>query len=115
MVIADGELLEQAIINLLKNAIDAVAAVATPGISLSCRLRDVGVEISVADNGPGLAPDIKDKLFVPFFTTKPGGSGIGLSIARQIALAHHGQLEAHQIQPSGAAFTLVLPATVSSG
>jgi signal transduction histidine kinase len=115
MVSADEELLEQAIINLLKNAIDAVATVTEPSISLSCRLRDAGVEISVADNGRGLTQDIKDKLFVPFFTTKPGGSGIGLSIARQIALAHHGQLEVHQIQPSGVVFTLVLPATVSNG
>jgi len=110
----DSELLEQAVINLLKNAIDAVAGVTAPSILLSCRLEGDGVEIAVADNGPGIPNEIKDKLFVPFFTTKPGGSGIGLSVARQIALAHHGQLEVRSVQPSGTAFTLVLPTPVSN-
>jgi len=106
----DPDLLEQAVINLLKNAIDAVAGVTAPSIVLSCRLRDDQVEIAVTDNGLGLTKESRDKLFVPFFTTKPDGSGIGLSVARQIALAHHGQLEARPNPGAGTAFVFVLPA-----
>src|ERR1019366_3388867 len=109
-VAADPDLLEQAIINLLKNAIDAVAGTAAPSLSISYRLRGDQVEIAVADNGPGLTREVREKLFVPFFTTKADGSGIGLSVARQIALAHHGQLEARPNPGAGTAFVLVLPA-----
>jgi two-component system nitrogen regulation sensor histidine kinase NtrY len=109
-VSADRDLLEQAMINLLKNAIDAVAGVEQPTISLVCRINEGWVEISVIDNGPGIAAEDADKVFIPFFTTKVGGSGIGLSVARQIALAHHGRLDSSQPTPSGARFTLSLPA-----
>jgi len=109
----DAALLEQALINLLKNAADAVAGAASPSVLLSCGRIGDRVEIAVADNGPGLPAEVRDKLFVPFFTTKQGGSGIGLSIARQIALAHHGQLEARPLDPSGTAFVLALPASAS--
>jgi signal transduction histidine kinase len=107
---ADRQLLEQAAINLVKNAREAVAGQADAKVTLACRAVDERVEIAVIDNGPGLSAEVLDRLFVPFFTTKPGGSGIGLSLARQIALAHHGQLEAGPASPRGAVFTLVLPA-----
>jgi nitrogen fixation/metabolism regulation signal transduction histidine kinase len=108
-VTADPQLLEQAVLNLLKNAVDAVEDAADPAIRLSCRLRSDGqAAISVADNGRGL-PDDPDGLFVPFFTTKTGGSGIGLSIARQVALAHQGQAIAERGDPGGAVFSIVLP------
>jgi nitrogen fixation/metabolism regulation signal transduction histidine kinase len=109
VVVADASLLEQAVINLLTNAREAASGVAAASVSLACRRTDGGVAITVADNGPGVAKAVADKLYVPFFTTKPGGSGIGLSIARQIALAHHGQLELQASAAGGAAFTLVLP------
>jgi two-component system nitrogen regulation sensor histidine kinase NtrY len=108
---ADADLLEQALINLVKNGVDAVAGVSEPAVSIACRRNDDRVEIIVRDNGSGFATDVADRLFVPFFTTKPGGSGIGLSIARQIALAHHGRLDAAQAAPQGASFTLTLPAS----
>jgi nitrogen fixation/metabolism regulation signal transduction histidine kinase len=105
----DPELLEQAVINLLRNAADAVSGVSGPRIDVSCRMIEDRVVITVADNGCGVPSDGRDQIFVPFFTTKRGGSGVGLSIARHIALAHGGQLEATDNEPRGSAFTLVLP------
>ncbi len=106
---ADPELLEQAVLNLLKNAIEAVGEAERPMVRLSCRALAEGVvEIAVADNGRGL-PDDWEGLFTPFFTTKAGGSGIGLSIARQVALAHQGQALARRREPEGAVFSLVFP------
>ncbi len=106
---ADAELLEQAVLNLLKNAVDAVQDAPEPAIQLICRARPDGfVMISVADNGRGL-PEDPEGLFVPFFTTKPGGSGIGLSIARQVALAHQGRVLAERQDNGGAVVSLVFP------
>jgi signal transduction histidine kinase len=69
------------------------------------------VEVEVADTGPGLAPEAAAHLFEPFFTTKPSGTGLGLAIAREIALAHRGDLRAaNRADGGGAVFTLTLPA-----
>jgi nitrogen fixation/metabolism regulation signal transduction histidine kinase len=109
VVEADRDLLEQATINLLKNALDAVSGRPGSTIRLSCRLGDEDVAITVEDNGPGLACDDAETAFVPFFTTKAGGSGIGLTLARQIALAHDGRIEHLRRAPTGAVFRLLLP------
>jgi two-component system, NtrC family, nitrogen regulation sensor histidine kinase NtrY len=91
---ADPDLLDQALINLVKNAFEAVAMRAGPRVTLSAALDARGrVAITVADNGPGLAPDAAERIFVPFFTTKQAGSGIGLSIVRQIMVVHGGSVE----------------------
>ncbi len=79
-------------------------------VRLAVRAEDGGVAITVVDNGPGLAPAEAEAAFTPFFTTKPGGSGIGLSLARQIALAHGGRLEHRPAPRGGAMFRLLLPA-----
>lgn len=107
---ADLELLSQAILNLLKNAAEAVAGIESAAISLSCE--DVGCDFicTVADNGPGVSADLAQEIFLPFFTTKPGGSGIGLSLARQVALAHGGRLEAKENPRGGALFRMIIPA-----
>lgn len=107
---ADPQLLEQALINLLRNAIDAVNGASEPTIEITCRMIDEQqVSIEIADNGCGIPEDRRDQVFVPFFTTKAGGSGIGLNLARQVALAHGGRLDLGAHRPAGTLFTLVLP------
>lgn len=108
MLDVDASLLEQAVINLLKNALDAVAGRAGAKIGLTVEDVEDAVILTVRDNGPGLSLQALETLFVPFFTTKSGGSGIGLSLARQIARAHDGRLE-YAGNDEGAVFRLVLP------
>src|SRR6185295_3041278 len=107
---ADPQLLEQAVINLLRNAGDAVASAREPRIEVCCELRDGRVVMSIADNGCGVPDARREQIFVPFFTTKPGGSGIGLNLARHVVLKHGGQLDVRANVPLGTVFTLSLPA-----
>jgi two-component system nitrogen regulation sensor histidine kinase NtrY len=108
-VAVDAALLEQAVLNLVRNAADAVAAVPEPRIRVTCARRQAFVAISVGDNGMGVSEDLLDDIFVPFFTTKADGAGIGLTLARQIALAHGGRLSARQAKGRGVVFDLMLP------
>ena len=89
VVRGDGDQLEQALINLVRNAADA-AADTGGGVALGWTTEDGWVEVFVEDDGLGIANTAN--LFVPFFTTKPGGSGIGLVLSRQIVEAHGGTL-----------------------
>jgi two-component system nitrogen regulation sensor histidine kinase NtrY len=112
VVSADPELLEHALINLLHNAIDAVENTPEPRIEMgNYWLDERQIGISIVDNGCGVAAGPIDQIFVPFFSTKPGGSGIGLSLARQIALAHGGRIEVERRDSGGSVFTLILPVT----
>ncbi len=113
-VMADKTQLVQILVNLIRNAIQALAA-ARPGsgaVTVTGRVGGNNVEIIVADNGPGIAPEIRDRLFTPFVTTKTSGMGLGLSISRSIAEAHHGQLTVESLASGGTAFHIVLPAAV---
>jgi nitrogen fixation/metabolism regulation signal transduction histidine kinase len=104
---ADPELLAQALINLLRNA--AEAAGKGGAVALSCLDHGGDIVFHVRDNGPGLSDEQLEDIFVPFFTTKPGGRGIGLTLARQIALAHGGDIEARRAAPQGMVFSMKLP------
>ena len=92
-------------INLVKNAGDALATTSDAHIALSGKL-DIGrVIISVTDNGPGIPDEDVDQVFIPFFTTKRDGSGIGLSLSRQIMTAHNGEI-ALETSDAGTTFRL---------
>jgi two-component system nitrogen regulation sensor histidine kinase NtrY len=106
---ADADLLEQALINLLRNAAEAVGGQSGARIEVTCGLDGGLCFIEVADNGPGLTEAAREQIFVPFFTTKAGGSGVGLSLARRIALSHGGQVAVHANAPHGSVFRLTLP------
>lgn len=105
---ADPELIDQAIINLIKNAVEVTSNQADAKINLKAYLdRGGNIVIEISDNGPGIDNDMLQRVFVPFFTTKSEGSGIGLSLTRQIMLAHHGSISCHRNEASGASFHLI--------
>ncbi len=92
-ITADPELIEQVILNLIINAEQALTEISEPKISLSAQLDEKGrVLIKIIDNGPGITEEVMEKIFIPFFTTKKSGSGIGLSLARQIMRSHRGSI-----------------------
>lgn len=107
-IMADTNLLEQVLINLLVNAIDAVKDSETKLITLSAFSDKGKVTIKVADNGPGIEPEVMDKIFIPFFSTKKTGSGIGLSLCKQIMLLHKGSIHVQSVQGKGSAFLITV-------
>ncbi|MEQ9424966.1 MAG: ATP-binding protein [Cyclobacteriaceae bacterium] len=88
----DSSLIEMVLINLVKNAFDAVKKIQKPLVTLKAFNESSSTIIEVQDNGPGIIPEAIDQIFIPFYTTKPGGSGIGLAVSRQIIQMHHGNL-----------------------
>lgn len=112
---ADRVQIEQVLINLVRNAREACNAVEWnecigPRIEVSVfHHPEWRVALSVADNGEGILPEVLDKIFVPFFTTKEGGSGIGLSLCRQIMHLHGGSITATSTPGTGTCFTLLFP------
>lgn len=107
MITADPDLIEQVFINMLLNAIDAVKEKPQPQIKVTASPNNNGrVSIDFADNGYGIKPDILDKIFMPFFTSKKDGSGIGLSLSRQIMHLHKGSVTVKSIPGEGTVFTL---------
>ena len=107
----DRSQIEQVLINLLKNAQEAVRDVEEKAITLSARTDKSQhvILIKVEDNGCGIMPEVLDRIFVPFFTTKSNGSGIGLSICRQIVSLHGGTITASSTPGKQTVFTLQLP------
>lgn len=106
-VFVDRDLLEPVLLNLLRNAWHATLNVDEPRIELRGRLNRRGnTVIEIIDNGPGVADDIASKIFVPFFTTKEGGSGVGLALARQVMTAHGGFIRVMPNEGGGAKFAL---------
>jgi nitrogen fixation/metabolism regulation signal transduction histidine kinase len=104
---ADPELIEQVLINLTLNAMQAVEGRDGARIEMRARIdRRSRPVLQIADNGPGIAPDVQERIFVPFFTTKEDGSGIGLSLSRQIMRLHGGTLTVRSEPDVETAFTL---------
>jgi signal transduction histidine kinase len=123
LVRADAEQLRQVLMNLVMNAIQAVdgrgrVEVATRERSGRPSTTDISelsakaewIEISVSDNGPGITPQVKKNLFVPFFTTKDKGTGLGLAISERMVVEMGGRIEVSSQAGSGSTFTVLLPA-----
>ncbi len=108
---ADAGLLRQALLNLLRNAGDAVAGAGGGAVRFACAVNSGELSFEVQDDGPGIPPERIEEIFVPFYTTKEGGAGIGLALARQIALAHGGRLTAAPNGGRGMTFVLSIPAS----
>ncbi len=103
---ADTNLIEQVLINLITNAIEAVNEIPTPKIILSALLENYKTIIKVTDNGKGIALELQEQIFIPFFSTKKSGSGIGLSLCKQIMLLHKGNIQLQSIVGQGSVFIL---------
>lgn len=104
----DSYLIEQVLINLILNAIDATETVSDPQIVVSATISHKGTaQIKVADNGSGIPSEIMDSIFVPFFSTKKTGSGIGLSLCKQIMLLHGGKIQLRSSENKGSEVSLV--------
>ncbi len=109
-IYADRALMEQVLINLIKNATEACGDMPEPEIKLSVmEYTGKQVMVSVSDNGPGIAPEVMEKIFMPFYTTRPHGSGIGLSICRRIIELHGGTITVASSSLADTTFTIRCP------
>jgi signal transduction histidine kinase len=107
-LLIDKEQIERVAINLVKNAVEAAAS----EVRVATARRADTVELRVEDDGPGIAAEARAHLFVPYYTTKPGGSGIGLALARQIVLGHGGTIATRDREGGGTIVTVLLPSGV---
>ncbi|MDO5523077.1 MAG: HAMP domain-containing sensor histidine kinase [Bacteroidia bacterium] len=105
---ADRNMIDQILINLLRNAREATENQPNPEIKIRAEQAGNEVHISVIDNGSGISPEAIDKIFIPFYSTKPAGSGIGLSLSRQMMIRHKGRITVKSDE-NGSTFTVVFP------
>lgn len=106
-IFADREMLEQMLINLMRNAEQALSGTSDARVRISAKLNKRGrIVIEVSDNGPGISDELAAKIFVPFFTTKRDGSGVGLALTRQVMIAHGGSVSLAKPDGGGATFIL---------
>jgi len=106
----DVERLEQVVVNLIRNAVEALEPLSSGTVTVSTRPRGEQVEILVTDDGPGIPAVVLDNIFTPFFTTKKHGTGLGLAISRNIVIEHHGDLSCASTPEHGTTFTITFPA-----
>jgi len=104
-VAADPELIEQVLINLILNSIQAMNGASAPRIRLSAAVDGGSTRIDINDNCAGILPDVQERIFIPFFTTKREGSGIGLALSRRIMRLHNGRLSVISV-PGDTTFTM---------
>ena len=101
--------IQQVVLNLVRNSVDVLSGCEAGTIVVGTRRRRDGVEVFVRDNGPGLAPEVRERLFEPFVSTKPDGLGIGLSICRTIVDAHGGEISVDTRSTGGTTFRFTIP------
>lgn len=104
---ADRVQMEQVLLNLIKNAIEACKNVENPQIEVNAYCSD-NIRLTVSDNGEGILPEVKERIFVPFFTTKSNGSGIGLSLCKQIITMHNGNIFVESETGKGSRFIITI-------
>ena len=107
---ADAALIEEMALNILNNAAEAMKTMeAGKKIVVTSNLADERIILTFSDSGPGIAPDVKDKIFDPYFTTKSDGTGIGLSLSHRIVTDHGGSLTVADSNLGGAEFRIIIP------
>jgi len=108
-VALDRELFKQALLNLMLNAEQAMPEGGTITLQATLDVTEKQVCLSVIDTGPGMVPGVAAKIFEPFYSTKPGGCGLGLPTTKRIIEAHHGQIDVQSALGNGTKFTIRLP------
>jgi len=111
LAMADGQIRFRALANLIDNAAEAMQDSRVREIHIATSLlesRD-GLEVMIADTGHGIDHELKEKLFLPYFSTKKRGTGLGLAIVRRIVEDHHGSIRVEENRPAGAKFVVELP------
>ena len=113
----DADLLKQAILNLITNALEAMKSEGKSGGVLRLKVERAGdsVAVEIADNGPGIPPEVRDKVFQLYFTTKERGSGIGLAMTYRAVQLHNGTVDFTSELGRGTTFRLQFPAPVNHG
>jgi nitrogen fixation/metabolism regulation signal transduction histidine kinase len=109
MVAIDEKVLSRAVVNLIENALQAMPEGGTLGITVEPLEADGSVQLAVADSGPGLDPEVKKRLFEPYFSTKSFGTGLGLAIVLRAVEAHNGRIEVDSESGRGTTFRMILP------
>lgn len=106
---ADRAQMEQVFLNIIKNAVEACRKTEEPHIEVSAIYhKNDSIKFTISDNGEGIMPEVKERIFVPFFTTKPNGSGIGLSLCKQIITLHNGFINVESKVGFGTIFTIIM-------
>lgn len=109
LVPCDETLIRQSFLNLLINAVDALGMAGVIHVSVERARGGRFIQTTIQDNGHGMANDVIAKIFIPFFTTKTHGTGLGLSLVQKIILAHNGRIEVQSAPGKGTRFTVILP------
>jgi PAS domain S-box-containing protein len=108
-VLADAEQMKRVIVNLVDNAAEAMLNWPVRNLRIqTAQISSDWVELSISDTGPGISPTDKEKLFVPYFSTKERGTGLGLAIVSKIVTEHHGRVRVEDVEPTGVCFVIEL-------
>jgi PAS domain S-box-containing protein len=113
VALVDGQRIRQVFTNVVRNAVEAAGRERIPQVAVRCERRNGVVVAEVVDNGVGMTPEEREKMFLPFFTTKPTGTGLGLAIVKKIVDLHGGEIQVESAPGRGTRVRIVLPAGVS--